>query len=178
MHRYNINLSIVLVLILYSVTPAIAQQSEYVGEEHRGIKTLSEKEIEQYLSGAGMGFAKAAELNHYPGPKHVLDLADTLGISAEKKSVLEKIYVEMKANAIQAGKQILENEKVLNDAFSAGTISLTQLEHVTNKIGALQAKLRFTHLRAHLVTKSLMTKHQIHLYDQLRGYYSDKVHEH
>lgn len=155
-----------------------AQHSTYAGEEQRAIKSLSEKEIEQYLFGAGMGFAKAAELNHYPGPKHVLDLADTLGISAEKKSALEKIYIEMKADAIDAGKQIIENEKVLNDAFAADTITLTQLDHVTKEIGILQAKLRFIHLRAHLATKSSMTKHQIYLYDRIRGYASAKNQHH
>ena len=29
---------------------------------------LSPQEVKQYLSGAGMGYAKAAELNHFPGP--------------------------------------------------------------------------------------------------------------
>ena len=29
----------------------------------------------QYLDGAGMGYARAAELNHFPGPMHVLELA-------------------------------------------------------------------------------------------------------
>ncbi len=178
MHRYNLCLSIVFVLVLCSLPQAIAQQSIYAGEEKRTIKSLSEKDIGQYLSGAGMGFAKAAELNHYPGPKHVLELADTLGISTGKKRDLEKIYAEMKTAATDAGKQIVENEKVLNDAFAAGTISINQLENVTKKIGVLQAKLRFIHLRAHIVTRNLMTKHQIHLYDQLRGYSSDKVHEH
>lgn len=166
------------VLTLFVPLILSAQHSPYSGEELRTIKSLSEKEIEQYLSGAGMGLAKAAELNHYPGPKHVLELADTLGISAEKKRMLEKIYAEMKTAAIDAGKQIVEMEKVLNDAFTADTITLTQLEHVTKEIGALQATLRFVHLRAHIATKSLMTKHQIHLYDQLRGYTSNTKQHH
>jgi len=37
---------------------------------------LSVEQIEQYRAGAGMGYAKAAELNRYPGPMHVLELAD------------------------------------------------------------------------------------------------------
>lgn len=55
--------------------------SPYRGEEVRNIKALSEQEIEAYLSGQGMGYAKAAELNSYPGPKHVLELARELGLS-------------------------------------------------------------------------------------------------
>jgi hypothetical protein len=52
--------------------------SPYTGQERREIKALSNEEIDRYLSGDGMGLAKAAELNHYPGPRHVLELADQL----------------------------------------------------------------------------------------------------
>jgi hypothetical protein len=34
------------------------------------------------LSGQGSGFAKPAELNGYPGPAHVLELAGPLGLDA------------------------------------------------------------------------------------------------
>ena len=40
------------------------------------IKALSDHEVSALLDGHGSGFAKAAELNGYPGPTHVLDLAD------------------------------------------------------------------------------------------------------
>ena len=43
------------------------------------VNALSPDEVQQYLAGAGMGYAKAAELNHFPGPMHVLELADKLG---------------------------------------------------------------------------------------------------
>jgi len=42
--------------------------SPYAGSENREIKALSTDEIASYLQGKGMGFAKAAELNHHPGP--------------------------------------------------------------------------------------------------------------
>ena len=38
--------------------------------------------VQSYLSGAGMGYAKAAELNRHPGPMHVLELADQLKLAA------------------------------------------------------------------------------------------------
>lgn len=49
--------------------------SPYAGQESREIKALSPDEIAALRKGDGMGFAKAAELNGYPGPRHVLDLA-------------------------------------------------------------------------------------------------------
>ena len=53
---------------------ASAQQSDYAGEQGRQIKALSAEAVSQYLSGAGMGYAKSAELNHFPGPLHALEL--------------------------------------------------------------------------------------------------------
>src|SRR5512140_1710908 len=57
-------------------TAHAALTSPYAGEEKREIKSLSADVIEQYNQGEGMGMAKAAELNHYPGPRHVLMAAD------------------------------------------------------------------------------------------------------
>ena len=54
-------------------------QSPYVGQETRGIKALSQADIEGLLAGAGTpfgGMAKPAELNGYPGPRHVLDAVE------------------------------------------------------------------------------------------------------
>ena len=47
--------------------------SDYVGEESREIKSLSPKDIAALKEGSGWGLAKAAELNGYPGPIHVLE---------------------------------------------------------------------------------------------------------
>src|SRR4029079_2796548 len=46
------------------------QAGPYAGQQARGVKALSDEEVSGYLAGAGMGFAKAAELNGYPGPMH------------------------------------------------------------------------------------------------------------
>ena len=52
------------------------------------LKGLSIEEVDQYLSGAGMGFAKAAELNHFPGPMHVLELGERLGFETIDRPTL------------------------------------------------------------------------------------------
>ena len=56
-------------------------RSDYSGQQSREIKSLSSQEVQGYLAGQGMGFSKAAELNHYPGPKHVLELQTKLNLS-------------------------------------------------------------------------------------------------
>jgi hypothetical protein len=53
-------------------------QTPYAGMQTRSIKALSEKQVADLGAGRGMGLALAAELNGYPGPSHVLELADQL----------------------------------------------------------------------------------------------------
>src|SRR5947208_295022 len=51
------------------------QSAPYAGQQARSIKSLSAEDVAALLKGEGMGMAKAAELNGYPGPVHVLTLA-------------------------------------------------------------------------------------------------------
>jgi hypothetical protein len=60
----------------------VQARQPYAGLEARSIKTLSDQQIGDLRAGRGMGLALAAELNGYPGPMHVLELADALGLSA------------------------------------------------------------------------------------------------
>jgi Spy/CpxP family protein refolding chaperone len=64
-----------------------------------------------------MGLAKAAELNHYPGPRHVLELASELKLSEEQRLKIEKIYNAMRERAIQLGKQIVQKERELDQLY-------------------------------------------------------------
>jgi hypothetical protein len=59
-------------------------QSPYAGDETREIKALSPQEVSDLLAGKGMGFAKTAELNGFPGPAHVLELASQLQLRQSK----------------------------------------------------------------------------------------------
>ena len=60
---------------------AAAGESPYAGQEFRTIKSMSSQDVEALKTGKGMGFAKLAELNHFPGPKHVLNLAQELSLT-------------------------------------------------------------------------------------------------
>jgi hypothetical protein len=67
-------------------------QSPYASQESREIKSLSPQEASDLLAGKGMGFAKAAELNGYPGPAHVLELAAQLQLTPEQKTRTETLF--------------------------------------------------------------------------------------
>jgi Spy/CpxP family protein refolding chaperone len=147
-----------------------AEPSPYTGQEQREIKALSAEEIQGYLSGSGMGFAKAAELHHYPGPRHVLDLAEPLQLSGEQRQKTQHIFEEMRTEAVHLGTQLVARERSLDTLFAGGTISEAQVEQLVTEIATIQGQLRAVHLRAHLAQRAILTPDQLHRYDMLRGY--------
>jgi len=142
----------------------------YAGQQTRQIKALSDDDIAALLKGDGMGFAKAAELNGYPGPKHVLDLAGQLKLTEAQRQQIQAIFVKMSAAAKPLGAQLVARERVLDQLFQKGEITPDRLAAETAGIAELQGRLRDVHLSAHLETKALLTADQIALYEQLRGY--------
>ena len=144
--------------------------SPYTGQEQRIIKALSDEEIRDLLEARGMGLAKAAELNSYPGPLHVLQLANELGLSDGQRQATDSLYANMRQQALSIGRQIIEAERTLDRAFADGAIEPATLRSQVRAIAALQGELRAVHLEAHLAQHSLLTPEQIAHYDALRGY--------
>ena len=67
----------------------------YGGLETRPIKALSEQQIADLKAGRGMGMALAAERNGYPGPLHVLELADQLGLTPAQRARMAELVAAM-----------------------------------------------------------------------------------
>jgi len=156
----------------HSMTHPAGAQSPYAGSEGNEIKALSPEEIQAYREGTGHGMAKPAELNHYPGPRHVLDLAADLALTEKQTSEIRTIYDRMHIRAVSLGERIIERERALDRAFATGALDETKLREAVGRIGELQSELRATHLKAHLETKAVLRPDQIHRYDVLRGYAS------
>lgn len=144
--------------------------SPYTGFTGREIKALSPEEVERYLDGQGMGYALAAELNGYPGPKHVLELADELELSAGQRTAVRASFDRMQSRARELGRRIVELEGRVDRSFGSGEVEPGSLREDLAALGALQADLRFTHLDAHLETKAILTAGQVARYAALRGY--------
>lgn len=144
--------------------------SPYAGQQGRALKALSEEDVDAYLTGKGAGMAKVAELNHYPGPAHVLELAAQLKLSARQKELTEALQADMRAEASRLGKALVDKERELDRAFAAGSITSGALDAALREIGALQAAVRGAHLRTHLKQKAILTSEQVARYDELRGY--------
>jgi hypothetical protein len=144
--------------------------SPYAGQEQRGIKALAPEQLQGLLAGEGLGMARAAELNHYPGPRHVLDLAAELALSAGQRQAAQSVFDAMRSRATALGSAIVAHETELDAGFAGGTMEEDALLRLTGEIAGLQGELRATHLRAHLAMRRLLTAEQVGAYDRLRGY--------
>jgi hypothetical protein len=149
----------------------------YAGQHLREIKTLSAKDIEDLQNGRGWGLAKAAELNGLPGPAHLLELKDKISLSPAQTAKIEALFSAMKARAIPLGKRLVALERRLNQGFAKNEIaSPSDLRNQLSEIADVRRDLRFVHLSTHLETPTVLTHHQIEMYNRLRGYGEGRGH--
>jgi len=154
------------------------RKSPYAGQQTRKIKALSGEDIRALRAGEGWGFAKAAELNGWPGPIHVLELAEPLKLTASQRRDMKALYEKMRAAAIPLGRQLVNLESRLDRLFADRSVTPDSLAALTRQIGDVRARLRAVHLRAHLATPSILTARQVAQYNKLRGYGGPGKHHH
>lgn len=155
----------------FAPDPSLAQgQQPYAGLETRPIKALSDEQIADLRAGRGMGLALAAELNGYPGPAHVVELADSLGLSEAQRRTAQDLFAAMKAETIPLGEKLIAQEAELDRQFAGKTVTEASLTAALQAIGAAQGSLRAAHLKYHLATIQVLTSHQTQRYNELRGY--------
>ncbi len=146
--------------------------SPYSGMAQRAIKALSAEQIADLSAGHGMGLALAAELNGWPGPTHVLELADRLSLTPDQRARTEALFARMQSEARAIGDRLIAEEAALDQGFRDRTIVAIALDERLRRIGALQGELRGVHLRTHLDQAEILTADQIGAYNRLRGYAS------
>jgi len=164
-------LAAAVVIFVLSAACSFAQEAApYAGLQKRRVKSLSEEKIRDYLGGSGMGLALPAELNRYPGPKHVLELAEDLSLTDEQRAMSQLVFEKMDRDAKRLGKSIVEGEAALDGLFETGTIDEDQLATTLDGLAELEARLRYTHLVAHLEMIEILSEEQVVRYTELRGY--------
>jgi Spy/CpxP family protein refolding chaperone len=161
----------VALLALGSAAPA--QHQPYAGLEQRPVKALSPEQIADLSAGRGMGLALAAELNGYPGPRHVLDLAEPLGLSADQRARTEALFNEMAREASALGATIISGETALDRLFASKQATEQTVRAAVAELGTRQGELRLTHLKYHLAMVELLSPEQTARYNSLRGYAAD-----
>ena len=149
-----------MIRVLFSVAiavlavPAIGfAASPYVSEQSRGIKALSDQEMADY-----------------PGPAHVLDLADELMLSPQQREKTATLFHRMQTRTSALGARLVDEERKLDERFASKSISRDVLAKALRSIASLQSEIRETHLRAHLEQAEILTEAQATKYWHLRGY--------
>jgi hypothetical protein len=146
------------------------KHAPYAGMQMRAVKALTEQQVADLRAGRGMGLALAAELNGYPGPLHVIELADRIGLSVDQRQRVQQLHEAMKVEAISVGEKLISAETALDRAFKDRSITPERLAELSAAIGKTQGELRAVHLKYHLTTAELLTSDQSKRYAELRGY--------
>jgi hypothetical protein len=158
-------------LALLVAGPALANTpSPYAGITDRPIRALSAEQQADLLAGHGMGLALAAELNGWPGPAHVIELAGAMQLTPAQIAATQRLMAEMQEAARSLGARVIEEERALDRAFSDRSITPADLSARTARIAVLQGEIRNVHLRTHLAQVALLNAEQIVAYSRLRGY--------
>jgi hypothetical protein len=176
MHRRCLIVALATCVLASPSIAATMPANPYAGQQSRSIKALSDEDIAALRKGEGMGLAKAAELNGYPGPAHVRALGKQLRLSDDQLCEITAIFDRMSAAAKSEGAEMIDREQALDRLFMKGEITPERLAAETIAIGELNGRLRAVHLAAHLETRALLRPEQLALYQQLRGYRESKGH--
>ncbi|MDE0028191.1 MAG: hypothetical protein OXU42_02145 [Deltaproteobacteria bacterium] len=161
-------------LFALTATWALAQHdhrmSPYAHTQSAEFATLTPDEVRELRNGDGMGLARAAELNSFPGPRHLLDLKADLDLTREQVVRIEAIHAKMKTSAVAKGEAILQAESHLANLFAAGRPTAAETTRMTEHLGIMRGQLQAIHLLAHIESTRELTAKQIERYDRLRGY--------
>ncbi len=141
-----------------------AQQAQMEMQHHHSCLEEERASIER---GEGFGMAMPADHAGYPGPRHVLDLAADLHLTAEQRGAIEKIFDRMHEKALARGKELFEAEARLEQMFRDGRPE-ADLREQSFRVDSIHAELRWIHLSAHLAAQKILTPDQIELYTRLR----------
>jgi Spy/CpxP family protein refolding chaperone len=166
-------------LLLSVLSLALAGIAQH--ESHRDAAASShhaclEQEREAIAQGEGFGMALVADRHGYPGPKHILELREPLGLTPEQEKQVTERYERMRAEAIKLGQAILEDESELNRLFAAGPVDPAAVRRALVMNSARRAELRWVHLSAHLDAYPLLTPEQRARYHELRYGTSPRAH--
>jgi len=171
--------SALLALLLMAALPAPAQEADDAAASAPVADTpatgLLPRQERMLRSGHGMGLARAAELNGYPGPRHVLEQAEALALTDEQRAASEALVEGVRSDATALGQRILDAEAELHAMFARGATdtgdapSKEEVEAKLAEIAELNAELRAVHLLAHLEQAALLTEAQKAAYRPMYG---------
>lgn len=137
--------------------PPQAMHHACLDQEHQAIQR-----------GEGFGMALPADRHGFPGPRHILDMGDSLGLTPAQKEETERLFDRMQTQALAVGQRLLAKEAEIEAAFASGAVDEAALRRLVEESAALRAELRWLHLSTHLKARALLTPEQRARYHALR----------
>ena len=105
-----------------------------------------------------------------PGPAHLLELRDQIGLTPDQASAIQAIFDKMRADAVREGERLIALERALDEQFRNRAVTDQSLRQILTEIEESRQALRYIHLSAHLATPRVLTQEQVRRYNALRGY--------
>lgn len=139
------------------------------GHAAEPVAALGARQADDFLAGRGMGLARAAELNGYPGPAHVLELADELELTAAQREHAAALVAQVREDAQRLGAEIVAGERQLERLFAQGLARPETLRPLLDHVSMLHGELRAIHLAAHIAQRDALDGEQIARYRRLRA---------
>ena len=123
------------------------------------LSALSKEDLKGLRRGHGTPFgdmAKAAELNGFPGPRHVLDLKRN-GLTSKQVSEIEEIYRKMNLLYIKVGAELVA-KAFMDREFKEKRVNSKSLKKMIQSSAVKYSELRYIQLVAHLETAKILKK--------------------
>ena len=137
-------------------------------EGHRAAQACA-TEFEQVVgAGRGFGMAFAADQNGYPGPLHVLELRERLGLTTDQETKMRTLLHAMFAESKPKGARLLEAEAKLRRLFADVTADDGAVRAAVADVERARSEVRLVHLLTHLKTRDLLTEAQRRTYQEAR----------
>jgi len=148
---------------------AVWASSPHGGHDgHRSARRCAAEFDQVVGSGRGFGMAFVADQQGYPGPMHVLELADRLGLTAEQERRARELMDAMFTASRPRSAALLDAERRLRALFASGAADEESVRVAVAEVERARAELRMVHLRAHLAARDLLTAEQRSAYHEAR----------
>jgi len=146
-------------------------RSDHAGPGHAGHDRaqMCAQEFDAVVGqGLGFGMAFAADKNGYPGPRHVLELKQRLGLTPAQEARTQALLEAMFNESRPASARLLEAERRLERLFAGGAADEAAVARAVAEVERARAEVRLVHLRFHLRTRDVLTAAQREEYRRAR----------
>lgn len=167
----------VAVLTSLGAGPALAQHGGHGHGDHAGQSGTTpharaeacRREFEAVIAdGRGFGLAFAADQHGYPGPMHVLEMKERLGLTSAQETQMRALMEAMFAESRPKSARLLAREARLRALFGAGGVDEAAVRAAVAEVEVARREVRLVHLLTHVRTRALLTEAQIAAYTEIR----------